>query len=113
MASIRSAAIVVMFAMATMSCSSISFAQDLSDASLIVGTDWPRGYMTLGGHLGKALAKPTRVKKAASRQRPRVQKIRKIPEVANRRDITPLYLVSMSLDSTGLNLAGLPSRQLH
>jgi hypothetical protein len=110
MAFIRSAAIVVICAVAIISGPSIGIAQDLSEASLTVGADWRRGYMSLGGHLGQTIAKAARSKATATRQRPRVQKIRKVFPVAKRRDVTPLYLVSMSLDPTGLNVAALRLR---
>ncbi len=115
MAFIRSVAVVVMCAVATTSGSTVSIAQTLSKAALSISVAWPQGYMGLGGHLSQAIAKPARVKAPPARQRPRVQKTRTaptlapgpVPTVAHRRDVTPLYLVSMSLDPTGLNIAAL------
>lgn len=110
MAFIRFVAVVVICAAATFSNAQSSFAQGLSDASLTVGANWSRGYMGLGGHLGKAISKRTFGKKAVSQQRPRARKTHKVVAVAYRRDVTPLYLVSESLDPTGLNVAGLSIR---
>lgn len=113
MAFFKSVAIVVISAMAAVSGPGMSFAQDLSEASLDISTDLPSGYMSLGGHLGRAIVKPAHVKKAAAHPRPQVRKNRSNPiPVFSRtttysRDVTPRYLVSMSLDLTGLNIAAL------
>ncbi len=113
MAFFKSAAVVVISAMATIVGPGMSFAQDLSEASLAVSTNLPSGYMSLGGHLGRAIVKPVHVKKAAVHPRPQVRKARNIPApvfsrtTAYSRDVTPRYLVSMSLDQTGLNIAAL------
>jgi len=111
MAFIKSAALIGLCALGTMSASTVGLAQGLGTASLVIGVAWPQGYMGLGGHLGQAIAKPSRAKAAPVRHRPRVQKARTAPApapvVTRHRDVTPLYLVSMSLDPTGLNIAGL------
>ncbi|MBS0238395.1 MAG: hypothetical protein JSR89_08245 [Proteobacteria bacterium] len=113
MAFLKSVAVAVILPMAMVSGPGTSFAQDLSEASLAVSTNLPSGYMSLGGHLGRAIVKPVHVKKAVAHSRPRVQKIRNLPTpvysrtTAYSRDVTPRYLVSMSLDQTGLNIAAL------
>ncbi|MGO4684525.1 hypothetical protein [Hyphomicrobium sp. 2TAF46] len=113
MAFFKSVAVIVISAVATVSGPGMSFAQDLSEASLASSTDLPSGYMSLGGHLGRAIVKPVHVKKAVAHFRPQVRKNRNTPTpVFNRttaysRDVTPRYLVSMSLDQTGLNIAAL------
>ncbi|MBY0561977.1 hypothetical protein [Hyphomicrobium sp.] len=115
MAFLRFVAIALICAAATLADVRSSFAQGLSDASLVIGTNWSGGYMALGGHLGKAIAKQqayarTRAKPTVSRQRPRVRKPQKVVAVAYRRDVTASYLVAESLDQTGLNIAGLRFR---
>jgi hypothetical protein len=87
------------------------FAQGLSDASLAVGTDWARGYMGLGGNLGKAIVKHpgARTAKAVNVQR-RPTTHRNRPVTAERRNAyydTPIFLISQSLDHTGLNVGAL------
>ncbi|CAA2142823.1 hypothetical protein [Hyphomicrobium sp. ghe19] len=108
----RFVAIAVICTAATLADARSSYAQGLSDASLVIGTNWSGGYMALGGHLGKAIAKHarTRAKPTVSHQRPRARKPQKVVAVAYRRDVTASYLVAESLDRTGLNVAGLSFR---
>ena len=111
MAFLRFVAIAVICAATTLVDVRSSFAQGLSDASLVIGTNWSGGYMALGGHLGKAIAKErTRAKPAVSHQRPRARKAPRVVAVNYRRDVTASYLVAESLDPTGLNVAGLRFR---
>lgn len=114
MAFLRFVAIGAICAVTTLADVRSSFAQGLSDASLVIGTSWSGGYMGLGGHLGKAISKPTPPKVTVSHQRPRAQprvrKIQKVVPIAYRRDVTASYLVAESLDQTGLNIAGLRFR---
>jgi hypothetical protein len=107
----RISTIIIVMAMTTLPGAQKSFAQDLSDASLAVGTNWARGYMGLGGNLGKAIVKhpSARTAKAANAQR-RPTTRRNRPVTAARRDTyydTPVFLISQSLDHTGLNVGAL------
>jgi hypothetical protein len=87
------------------------FAQGLSDASLAVGTNWSRGYMGLGGNLGRAYVKHPRRAKAVNVQRrtPRRGRTIMIAKYNPYYD-TSIFLVSQSLDHTGFNVSALRTR---
>ncbi len=86
------------------------FAQGLSDASPTVGTSWNRGYMGLGGNLGRSFVKRPRAK-AVNVQRRTPRRGRPVTVAKyNAYYDTSIFLVSQSLDHTGFNISALRTR---
>ncbi len=92
-------------------------AQSLSDSSFELTSSRSTGYMGLGGNLGKAIVdrhkarhakatKPTRAEKRAA-QRPRTARRAEEAAVYVPNTQSPIYLISQSLDHTGLNIGAL------
>ena len=98
-------------------------AQSLSDASLIMSSDWSSGYMGLGGNLGRAIehrphhraksaksakaahtgksAKASRVEHNTERRRAHVERTNYTPK---KRESSPSFLIAQSLDHSGLTI---------
>jgi hypothetical protein len=110
---LRLSTIVLVFAVSVFPGAQTSFAQGLSDASLAVGTDWRRGYMGLGGNLGRAIVKRPHAKTVkpgkAERRPPRRSRAVTLAVYRANRDL-PIFLIAQSLDHTGLNIALLRTR---
>ncbi len=87
-----------------------AFAQDLSDASLTVGANLSRGYMGLGGNLGRAFVKHPRAKAVNVQRRPPRRNRPVAAAKYNGYNDTPIFLVSQSLDRTGFNIVALRTR---
>ena len=104
----RLSTIVIVIAVTAVSGAGNGLAQDLGDASLAMSSNWNRGYMGLGGNLGRAFVKGPRAKAVNVQRRPPPRRGRPITAVKyNTYYDTPIFLVSLSLDHTGFNVSAL------
>lgn len=84
-------------------------AQDLSQASLTMNSDWSGGYMGLGGNLRPVVGHRHRSKSektavSAKAARPARRDARPTKVSFGRTSVTPTFLIAQSLDFTGLNV---------
>jgi hypothetical protein len=94
-------------------------AQSLSDSAVSLTSSWSTGYMGLGGNLGKAIGDRHSARHAKTTSAARVEKRTVQRRAASRMDKavahrpsteSPIYLISQSLDHTGMNIGAMQVR---